>query len=174
MNYYEEIKNELIKNEVSKKVREYVTNKNDLNTYYEVGKLLSMAGKHYGEGIINKYAEKLTKELGKGFSFSVLTRMKKYYNIFSIPKLAPMAQVLSWSHYIEVLPIKNIDEIHYYVNLSVRYHLSRNRLRALIKSNEYGRLSEKTKQKLINDEKLEISDSIKEPIILHKIKSMIE
>ena len=47
MNYYNEIKNELINNEVYKKVKDYSKNRNDLNTYYNVGKLLSEAGKHY-------------------------------------------------------------------------------------------------------------------------------
>ena len=59
MNYYNEIKDKLIKNEVSRKVREYYGNRNDLTTYYDVGKLLSEAGKHYGESIIKNYAIKL-------------------------------------------------------------------------------------------------------------------
>ena len=52
MNYYNEIKNELINNEINRRVKNYSINKNDLNTYYNVGKILSEAGKHYGEGII--------------------------------------------------------------------------------------------------------------------------
>ena len=69
MNYYNEIKNELINNEVYKKVKDYSKNRSDLKTYYNVGKLLSEAGKHYGEGIIKKYSVKLTNELGKGFTY---------------------------------------------------------------------------------------------------------
>ena len=68
MNYYNEIKNELIKNEINRKVKNYSINKSDLNTYYNVGKMLIEAGKHYGEGIIKEYSNKLTKELGKGYS----------------------------------------------------------------------------------------------------------
>ena len=48
MNYYNEIKNELINNEINKKVKNYSINKSDLNTYYNVGKMLSEVGKHYG------------------------------------------------------------------------------------------------------------------------------
>ena len=51
MNYYSKIKNELVNNEINRKVKNYSINRNDLNTYYYVGKLLSEAGKHYGEGI---------------------------------------------------------------------------------------------------------------------------
>ncbi len=39
MNYYEEIKRELIDNEVNKRVKDYSKNRSDLITYYNVGKL---------------------------------------------------------------------------------------------------------------------------------------
>ena len=55
MNYYEEIKNEIINNEVAKKVKDYSKNRNDLRTYYNIGKLLSKADKQYGKGIIKEY-----------------------------------------------------------------------------------------------------------------------
>ena len=47
MNYYDEIKTELVNNEITKKVKDYSKNKSDLTTYYNVGKLLAGAGKHY-------------------------------------------------------------------------------------------------------------------------------
>ena len=59
MNYYREIKQELINNEITKRVKDYSKNRSDLNIYYNVGKLLSEAGKHYGKGIIKEYSEKL-------------------------------------------------------------------------------------------------------------------
>ena len=58
MNYYENIKQELVNNEIYKKVKDYSKNRNGLMTYYNVGKLLSEAGKHYGEGIIKEYSNK--------------------------------------------------------------------------------------------------------------------
>ena len=81
MNYYEEIKTELINNEITKKVKDYSKNRSDLNTYYNVGKLLSEAGKHYGEGIIKEYSEKLTADLGTKYDSSTLNKMKKFYNL---------------------------------------------------------------------------------------------
>lgn len=62
-----------------KKVKDYSKNRSDLQTYYNVGKLLSEAGKHYGEGIINKYLLRLTDELGKGYGISNLKRMRLFY-----------------------------------------------------------------------------------------------
>ena len=63
MNYYKEIKNELINNEISKAVKNYSINRSDLNSYYNVGKILNEAGKHYGEGIIKEYSQKLKYDL---------------------------------------------------------------------------------------------------------------
>ena len=68
MNYYNEIKNELINNEINRKVKNYSINRSDLDTYYNVGKILSEAGSHYGDGIINEYSKRLTNDLGKGYS----------------------------------------------------------------------------------------------------------
>ena len=79
MNYYNEIKQELINNEVYKKVKDYSKNRSDLNTYYNVGKILSEAGKHYGEGIIKEYSKRLTKEFGKGYTETNLRYFRQYY-----------------------------------------------------------------------------------------------
>ncbi len=79
MNYYNEIKNELINNDITKRVKDYSKNKSDLTTYYNVGKLLSEAGKHYGEGIIKEYSKRLTQDLGIKYDASSLNKMKKFY-----------------------------------------------------------------------------------------------
>ena len=81
MNYYNEIKIELINNEITKKVKNYSINRSDLTTYYNVGKLLAEAGKHYGEGIIKEYSKRLTNELGKGYSKRNLWLMLKFYEL---------------------------------------------------------------------------------------------
>ena len=81
MNYYTEIKNELINNEINRKIKNYSINKSDLNTYYNVGKMLSEAGKHYGEGILKEYSKKLTLDIGKGYGISNLKRMQQFYYI---------------------------------------------------------------------------------------------
>ena len=84
MNYYEEIKEILIKNEVYKKVKDYSKNKSDLNTYYKVGRLKveAQGGEtraKYGNKLIKKYSEKLTSELGKDYGISNLKDMRQVY-----------------------------------------------------------------------------------------------
>ena len=103
MKYYNEIKNKLIDNEVYKKVKDYSKNRNDLSTYYEVGKLLYEAGNKYGEGIIKKYSERLVIEVGKKYNKRTLFRMRQFYNMIEIQKVSPVATQLTWSHYTEIL-----------------------------------------------------------------------
>mgnify|MGYP004470484565 FL=1 len=168
-NYYNEIKNELINNEIYKRVKDYSKNRNELSTYYNVGKLLieAQGGEDrakYGDSLIKEYSERLTKELGKGYTFTALSRMRKFYLLCE--KVASVAQQLSWSHYCELLPLKDINEINYYIDISVAQNLSCRQLREKIKNKEYQRLDYKTKLKLINKEEMNIGDNIKNPIII--------
>ena len=107
MNYYNEIKNKLIDNEIYSKVKDYSKERHKVITYYETGKLLYEAGSIYGEDIIGQYSLKLINEVGKKYNKSTLFRMKQFYLVFSNEKVAPLAQQLSWSHYIELLPLKD-------------------------------------------------------------------
>ena len=164
MNYYEEIKKELVNNEVYKRVKDYSKNKSDLSTYYNVGKMLSEAGKHYGEGIIKEYSDKLTKDLNIKYDVSTLNKMKKFYNLAE--KMATVSPKLSYSHYVELLPIKNLNKIKYYVDICEKQNLSIRELRNRIKNNEYERLDDNTKDKLITKEELLPHDFIKNSILI--------
>ena len=163
MNYYKEIKNELVNNEITKKIKDYSKNRSDLTTYYNVGKLLSEAGKHYGEGIIKEYSKRLTKELGKGYSQRNLWLMLKFYET---QKMQTLSVKLSWSHYCELLSIKSINEINYYVMIVELQNLSVRQLRERIKNKEYERLDDATKEKLIAKGEATLADLIKNPIVI--------
>ena len=132
-NYYNEIKNELINNEVYKKVKDYSKNRNELSTYYNVGKLLSKAGKHYGNGIIKDYSIRLTKELGRGYSKRNLWLMLKFFEVKE--KVQTVSAKLNWSHYVELLSFNDINEINYYISVTEKNSLSVRELREKIKSN---------------------------------------
>ncbi len=162
MNYYETIKQEFISNEIYKRVKDYSKNQNDLKTYYNAGKMLCEAGKHYGEGIIREYAKKLTVELGKGYTQTRLKYMRQFYIIMQ--KSPTVSDKLSYSHYCEIMWL-NIDEINYYIKIVEEQNLSVRELRERIKSKEYERLDDKTKLKLKNQKNLEIKDLSKNPKI---------
>ena len=168
-NYYNEIKNELLNNEVYKRVKDYSKNRNELSTYYNVGKLLieAQGGEDrakYGNGLIKEYSERLTRELGKGYSTRSLKNMRKFYLLQSKGQALP-AQ-LSWSHYCELLSLKDMNEITYYIDISIKQNLSYRQLREKIKNKEYQRLDDNTKLKLISKEQMSIGDTIKNPIII--------
>ena len=116
-NYYDEIKEKLLKNEIYAKVKDYSKERNKVLTYFEVGKLLSEAGKEYGNDIIGQYAEKLVNEVGKKYNLRALHNMRKFYEIFNSEKLNTLCSILTWSHYTELLALNDINKINYYIKI---------------------------------------------------------
>ncbi len=162
--YYDEIKELIVNNEINKVVKNYSINRSDLETKYNIGKLLSEAGKNYGENIIKKFSVKLTNEFGKGYGLTNLKNMRNYYILFS--KSQAMPDQLTWSHIIELLKIKNHFELKYYINISIIQKLTYRQLGNKIKNKEYERLSDEAKNKLISNESLNIKDTIPEPVLI--------
>ena len=171
INYYNQIKETLIKNEIYKKVKDYSKNKSDLNAYFEVGRLIveAQGGEKrakYGNKLIKEYSEKLTNELGKGYTTSALKRMRKFYVV--IQKGATLSHQLTIGHYIELLKLKSIKEINYYIYLIENQRISIRELRERIKSNEYERIGYKGELK-----EPKINTFIKNPIMI-KVKDKNE
>ena len=163
MNYYNEIKNELLNNEINRKVKSYSINKSDLNTYYNVGKLLLDAGNQYGESIIKEYSLRLTEDLGPGYSQRNLRNMRQFYKVSQ--KWQTVSAKLSWSHYCEILWFDD-NKFQYYIKITELNNLSIRQLRERIKSNEYERLLESTKNKSVEQKESDIVDFIKNPILI--------
>ena len=163
MNYYNEIKKELLDNEINKKVKDYSKNKYEIQKYYNVGKLLFEAGNSYGEGIIKEYSLKLMKDIGKKYSVRYLFDIRKLY-LFA--KVHPLGAQLTMSHYRLLFPLSDDNEIDYYINQIIKRSLSKRELEAIIKSNEYKRLPEDTKNKLIEKKESNIVDFVKDPIMI--------
>ncbi|MDD6273033.1 MAG: PDDEXK nuclease domain-containing protein [bacterium] len=171
MNYYNEIKNKLIDNEVYSKVKDYSKERHKVITYFEIGRLLNEAGGKYGDNIIDEYSKKLVQEVGKKYNKRTLFRMRQFYNVFSDEKVSTMSTQLSWSHYTELLPIKDISRLLYYLNVCIRENIDVRTLREKIKLKEYERLPEDTKYKLINKEETSIVDYVKNPIRIKNNKN---
>ena len=175
MNFYEQIKGLLISNEVYKKVKDYSKNKSDLDTYYNVGRLIveAQGGEvraKYGNTIIKEYSIKLTKDLGKGYTESRLRYYRRFYEVFS--KCPTLSDELSFSHYCEIIWC-NTHEMNYYIKTTIDNKLSVRALREKVKNKEYERLPIETKNKLINNTILELGDEIKNPIIINNKNSAV-
>ncbi len=166
MNYYDEIKNKLIDNEIYLKVKDYSKEKHKVTTYFEIGKLLSEAGGKYGESIIKEYSNRLIVEVNKKYNERTLRRMRQFYRKFNNEKWSTLSTQLSWSHYTELLPIKNTNEMIYYLKLCINQHIDVRNLREKIKNKEYNRLPIETKDKLITEETLEVKDLVPNPILI--------
>ena len=164
INYYNQIKETLVKNEIYKKVKDYSKNKSDLNAYFEVGRLIveAQGGEKrakYGNKLIKEYSEKLTNELGKGYKVSNLKNMRQFYLIFK--KCQALPGELTWSHYIELIRLNSMKEIDYYIYITRVQNLSYRELHERIKSKEYERIGYKEEL-----EEPKINTFIKNPIII--------
>ena len=173
MNYYKEIKNKLIDNEIYSKVKDYSKEKHTLLTYYEVGKLLLEAGTKYGNDIIGNYSEKLSIEVDKKYNSRTLRRMRQLYKFFEKQKWSPLGTKLSISHIRQLFSLNDSNEINYYANQIAKRNLSKRQLEEIIKNKEYKRLSAETKKKLALDYKIEIKDLVPNPILIRN-KNNIE
>lgn len=77
-----------------------------------------------------------------------------------------MGSKLSWSHYRELLILKNKEEILYYIKICETNNLSKKQLHERIRNKEYDRLSDIVKNKLISNSKIDLPDMIPNPIII--------
>ena len=172
MNYYEQVESLIKKNEINKGVRALQDNSETLYTYWSIGKLIveAQGGEKrakYGDGLIKEWGHRLSEKYGKGYDKSNLTRMRLFYIYF--PIVGTVCQLLTWSHYRYILPLKNPNEMNYYINQVMLNKLSVRELRKEIKNKSFDRLSYKDKNniEIISDNsKLTIEDMIKDPIIL--------
>ena len=131
------------------------------------------AGNRYGDNILNDYSNRLIVDLGKKYNERTLRRIRQYYRMFKDEKWSPVATKLSWSHYTELLSIKDSNKLAYYINIAINNNLSKRELREKIKSKEYERIPIETKNKFAFDDKIEIKDLIPNPILIRN-KNNIE
>ena len=124
------------------------------------------AGGKYGDNILKDYSNRLVVEFGRKYNERTLRRIRQYYRMFKDEKWSPLATKLSWSHYSELLSIKDENELIYYINIAFDRNLSKRELRERIKNREYERLSIETKNKLINSEEIEVKDLVPNPILI--------
>ena len=172
MNYYDIIKQQFIDNKAYHEVKNYFKNKKDLETYYNVGKLLveAQGGEErakYGNQLIKEYSKKLTEELGKGYSERQLRDTRQFYLLFKNEKWRPLVAKLTWSHICKLLPIKDKNKRNYYINECINNNVSKRELQTKIKDKEYERLEFKDKNNIkINEHSNNIEELIKNPIII--------
>ena len=149
-----------------------------VSTYFEVGKLIVEEEQNgeerakYGKNIIENLSKKLTKEYGKGFSRRNLEYMRKFYSAYSITQTASAEFKLSFSHYLILMRMENIEERNFYEIEAVNNDWSLAELQRQFNSALYERLvlsrdKEKVKELSLEGQIIEKpKDLIKDPYIL--------
>ena len=113
--------------------------------YWNIGKqindtILKKKRAEYGKQIIATLSHKLVKEFGKGFNISSLTRMSLFNEQFPNREIvATLSQKLSWSHFVELIPIKDEIEKEFYIQICILENWSVRDLRNKINSMLYQR-----------------------------------
>ena len=166
INYYDQIKEKLIDNEIYVKVKDYSKERHRVITYYEIGRLLNEAGTKYGENIIEEYSKKLTIEVGNKYNRRTLFRMKQFYNVFKNEKVSTMWTQLSWSQ-LRLLFNLDVNEINYYIRITNTNVLTVRELETKIKLKEHKRLDCNIIDINYDKNSFNIYNSIKNPIIIN-------
>ena len=117
MNYYSEIKNKLIDNEIYSKAKDYSRERYRVITYFEIGRLLSEAGRHYGKDIIGEYSRMLVVEVGIKYNDRTLRSMRQLYITFNDEIWKPLVSKLSWTIFLTLMPLKDNNKLYYQMHL---------------------------------------------------------
>lgn len=121
-----------------------MVNSNLLDTYWQVGRLIvedeqgGSARAEYGKAVLKDLAEQLTEEFGKGFDYTNLTNMRKFYLAFS--NLDTLRQDLSWSHYRLLCRLDSEEKRQYYLNESIANNWNSRTLQRQINSLAFERI----------------------------------
>ena len=171
MNYFDVAANYVKKAEIGKSIREANANRELVECYWNVGRLIveAQGGKDkakYGNELLKKWAEKLIKEYGKGYDYSNLRRFRQFFLEF--PNCGALRHNLSWTIIRTILPIKDENKRNYYINLCITNNLSKRELEREIKNSLYERLEHKPdKIDIIVPSKVQsITDNFMNPILL--------
>ena len=174
-NFYQEIKELLY----SAKNRVYQTiNITMTQTYFQIGKRIveeEQGGEtraEYGKSLLKLLSVQLINEFGKGFSVDNLENMRRFYLAFQKSETVSRKFELSWSHYIFLTRIENIDERNFYEIESIENSWSLRELKRQFDSGLFERLKlssdkQKVKELSLNGQVIQTAqDLIKDPYIL--------
>ncbi len=173
-NLFNDIKNLIIqaKKEVYSTVNSTMT-----QTYWNIGKRIieeEQEGKEraeYGKALLKKLSVKLAKEFGKGYSVDNLEKMRRFYLVYTKSETVSRKFKLSWSHYIFLTRISDVEERNFYEIEAVQNNLSVREIKRQFDSGLYQRLQlsldkEKVKELSKKGQIVEsVNDLIKDPYI---------
>ena len=149
-----------------------------VQTYFEIGRNIveyeqqGEARAKYGKQVIKKLSQRLTLHFGKGFSVDNLENMRKFYLNYKNSETVFRNFTLSWSHYLKLMRIENVDERNFYEIEATQNNWSLRELERQFNSSLYERLALSKDKIAIKELALQgqiiesPEDMIKDPYIL--------
>ena len=161
--------------------------------YYEIGRMIVEEEQHgenraaYGKYLLQTLSVYLVKQFGKGFSVTNLKQMRQFYLVYANDQISQTLSdqfenlpavstgrkfFLSWSHYLKLMRIDNVDERHFYEIESVKNDWSLSELKRQYNSALYERLTlstdkDKVYRLALEGQKIETpKDAVKDPYVL--------
>lgn len=116
-----------------------------ITLYWQVGKrinehILQKKRAGYGKEIVSTVSTQLKVKFGKSFEERNLRRMMQFAEQFTDFKIiGNLAQYLSWSHFVELLPLKSIEEKLFYARISAQQGMGIRELRKIIATKTFER-----------------------------------
>ena len=174
-NLYKNILN-LLKNSREQVLR--TVNSAMVKTYFEIGRLIvedeqkGFERAEYGKETLKNLSVRLTKEFGKGFSQRNLEQMRQFYLVYLISQTVSAEFKLSWSHYLVLMRMENLNERNFYEIEAINNNWSLRELKRQFDSALYERLilskeKEKVKELALKGQIIEKpSDVVKDQYIL--------
>ena len=161
--------------------------------YFEIGRMIveeEQRGEKraaYGTQLLKELSAYLTKNYGKGFSVGNLKNIRQFYKVYSVDQIGetvfsqfenlPSVSTgrkfyLSWSHYLKLMRMDNVDERHFYEIESIKNDWSLTELKRQYNSSLYERIALSTDKNKIYRLALEgqsvenAKDVVKDPYVL--------
>lgn len=177
----------------ARKAAKTAVNLSMVYAYFEIGRMIIEEEQHgqdraaYGKQILRELSIYLTRIYGKGFSVGNLKNMRQFYKVYASDQIGetvfsqfenlPAVSTgrkffLSWSHYLKLMRISNVDERHFYEIESAKNDWSLSELKRQYDSSLYERLALSTDKNKIYRLALEgqtvetPQDAVKDPYVL--------
>lgn len=121
----------------------------------------------YGDQLIKRMGDQLAQEFGRGFEAKNLGRMVQFAQVFAEPEIvATMSRQLSWSHFVNLLPLKTEQARQFYANQAASQTWSVRELRQQIQRKAFERAELATLQTVTSDQSTSPAQVFKDPYFL--------
>ena len=179
--------------ETARKKVKTAVNLSMVYTYFEIGRMIFEEEQNgeqrasYGKYLINELSKYLTVQFGKGFSVTNLKQMRQFYVVYSEDQISQTVSdqfsnlptvstgrkfFLSWSHYLKLMRISNVEERHFYEIEAAKNDWSLKEMKRQFDSSLYERLALSTNKDNVYRLSAEgqiiekASDVVKDPYVL--------